>query len=74
MVTTGFNYSTNAQASYRFVEHWYGGGFLSANNSNNYNTVSAGFFFRYVFRAQHSPEGYPAGLFQIEGIRPLQIP
>ncbi len=74
MVTTGFNYSTNAQVSYRFAEHWFGGGFLSANNSNNYNTVGAGFFFRYVFRAQHSPEGYPAGLFQIDGIRPLQIP
>jgi hypothetical protein len=74
IVTTGFNYSTNAQASYRFADHWYGGGFLSANNSNNFNTVSAGFFFRYVFRAQHSAEGFPAGLFQIEGVRPLQIP
>jgi tetratricopeptide (TPR) repeat protein len=73
-VTTGFNYSTHAQASYRFAEHWYGGGFVLANNANNYNTVSAGFFFRFVFRAQHSPEGYPAGMFELDGIRPLQIP
>ena len=74
MVTTAFNYSTHAEASYRFAEHWYGGGFVLANNSNNYNTVAAGFFFRFVFRAQHSPEGYPAGMFHLDGIRPLQIP
>ncbi len=72
--TTAFNYSINGEASYRFAEHWYGGGFLFANNSNNYDNVVAGFFFRYVFRAQHSPEGYPAGLFRVDGLRPLQIP
>jgi hypothetical protein len=74
IVTTAFNYAIDAQASYRFADHWYGGGFLFANNSNNFNDVAAGFFFRYVFRAQHSPEGYPAGLFRVEGLRPLQIP
>jgi tetratricopeptide (TPR) repeat protein len=72
--TTAFNYSVSGEASYRFAEHWYGGGFLDSNNSNNYNNVTAGFFFRYVFRAQHSPEGYPAGLFRVDGLRPLQIP
>jgi cellulose synthase operon protein C len=72
--TTAFNYSIRGEASYRFAEHWYGGGFLFANNSNNYNNVVAGFFFRYVFRAQHSPEGFPAGLFRVDGLRPLQIP
>jgi len=72
--TTAFNYQAKAEASYRFAEHWYGGGFLSANNSNNFNDVSAAFFFRYVFRAQHSPEGYPAGLFRVDGLRSLQIP
>ena len=72
--TTSFNYSINGEASYRFAEHWYGGGFVFANNSNNYNNVVAGFFFRYVFRAQHSTEGYPAGLFRVDGLRPLQIP
>jgi hypothetical protein len=72
--TTTFNYSFNSQASYRFGAHWYGGGFVFANNARNFNSVSAGFFFRYVFRAQHSPEGYPAGLFTVDGLRPLQIP
>jgi hypothetical protein len=74
LVSTLFNYTANSEASYRFSDHWYGGGFVFANNSNNFNTVSAGFFFRYVFRPQHSPQGYPAGLFQIDGVRALQIP
>ena len=38
------------------------------------NAVSAGFFFRYVFSAQHSADGYPPGLFRLDGLRPLQIP
>jgi hypothetical protein len=74
IVSTLFNYTANSEVSWRFTDHWYGGGFVSANNSNNFNTVSAGFFFRYVFRAQHSTQGYPAGLFQIDGVRALQIP
>ena len=74
IVSMLFNYTFNAEASYRFTDHWYGGGFVLANNSNNFDTVSAGFFFRYVFRPQHSPQGYPAGLFQLDGIRALQIP
>jgi hypothetical protein len=73
-ITTLFNYGINAEASYRFADHWYGGGFVSSNNASNYNTVSAGFFFRYVFSAQHSTDGYPLGLFRVDGLRPLQIP
>jgi tetratricopeptide (TPR) repeat protein len=73
-VSTLFNYTFNSEVSYRFTDHWYGGGFALANNSNNFDTVSAGFFFRFVFRPQHSPQGYPAGLFQLDGIRALQIP
>jgi tetratricopeptide (TPR) repeat protein len=72
--TAQFNYSVDAEASYRFAEHWYGGGFVSSNNTSNYNAVSAGFFFRYVFSAQHSADGYPPGLFRLDGLRPLQIP
>lgn len=72
--TTSFSYAINSQMSYRFADHWYGGGFVAANNVNNYNSVSAGFFFRYVFRAQRSPDGYPAGMFLVDGLRPLQIP
>jgi hypothetical protein len=73
-ITTLFSYAINAEAAYRFADHWYGGGFVNGNNANNYNTVSAGFFFRYVFSAQHSTDGYPPGLFRVDGLRPLQIP
>jgi tetratricopeptide (TPR) repeat protein len=70
----GFNYDVNSEASYRFGEHWYLGGFVSANNSNNYNTVSGGFFFRYAMHRQHASEGYPTGLFPVDSFRPLRVP
>jgi hypothetical protein len=72
--STLFSYAVNAEASYRFADHWYGGGYLVASNTSNFSTVSAGFFFRYVFSAQHSAEGFPSGLFHLQGLRPLQIP
>jgi hypothetical protein len=72
--STLFNYSINAEAVYRFAAHWFGGGYLSANNTSNYGQVSAGFFFRYVFSAKRSDEGFPAGLFHLQGLRPIQIP
>jgi tetratricopeptide (TPR) repeat protein len=72
--STQFSYAFRSEASYRFGGHWYGGVFVFGDNSSNFDTVSAGFFFRYVFRSQHSREGYPAGLFQVDGLRPLQIP
>jgi tetratricopeptide (TPR) repeat protein len=71
---TGFNYNLNSEVSYRFGEHWYLGGFVSANNTNNYNTVTSGFFFRYAVRRQHASEGYPTGLFPVDGFRPLRVP
>ncbi len=74
LVTTAFNYSVDAETSYRFADHWYAGAFLSANNSDNYNAVSAGFFLRYAFRGQTYSEGRPTGLFPVQGLRPLQIP
>jgi len=71
---TGFNYAVNSEVSYRMGEHWYLGGFVSANNTNNYNSVTGGFFFRYALRKQHSSEGYPTGLFAVDGFRPLRVP
>jgi hypothetical protein len=73
-VNTNLNYAVNSEVSYRFGEHWYLGGFVSANNTDNYNTVSGGFFFRYALRRQHSSEGYPTGLFPVDGFRPLRVP
>ena len=71
---TGGNYSINAEGAYRIADHWFAGGFLSANNTNNYNTVTAGFFVRYLFRGQVASEDYPTGLFPVEGFRPLRVP
>ncbi len=71
---TGANYGFNSEAAYRITEHWYAGGFLSANNTNNYNTVTGGFFVRYLFRPQFGTDDYPTGLFPVEGFRPLRVP
>jgi hypothetical protein len=71
---TNVHYSVNSQISYRIGEHWYLGGFFSANNTNDYNSVTGGFSFRYAFRKQHSPQGYPTGQFPNAGFRPLQLP
>jgi len=71
---TGGNYSINTEGAYRIGDHWYAGGFLSANNTNNYNTVTAGFFVRYLFRPQIGSDDYPTGLFPVEGFRPLRVP
>ncbi len=71
---TGGNYGLNAEGAYRIAEHWYAGGFISANNTNNYNTVTGGFFVRYLFRPQIGADDYPTGLFPVEGFRPLRVP
>ena len=71
---TGLNYSINSEGSYRIADHWYAGGFLTGNNTNNYNTVSGGFFVRYLFKPQFPTEDYPTGLFPLDGFRPLRVP
>lgn len=71
---TGLNYSVNSEGSYRIADHWYVGGFLAGNNTNNYNTVSGGFFIRYLFKPQFPAEDYPTGLFTVDGFRPLRVP
>lgn len=71
---TGANYSVNSEGSYHITDHWYAGGFLAANNTNNYNTASGGFFIRYLFKPQVQTEEYPTGLFPVEGFRPLRVP
>ena len=71
---TGLNYSLNAEGSYRIADHWYVGGFGSANNSRNYNTVNGGFYVRYLFRQQVLDDNAPTGLFPVSGFRPLRVP
>ena len=72
--STGFNYSLDTNFAYRFSEHWFLNAFLSANNTNNYNSVTGGCGVRYMFRPQVASPEYPTGLFPIEGFRPLQVP
>ena len=71
---TGANYGFNAEGAYRITDHWFGGGYISANNTNNYNTITGGFFVRYLFRPQTVVDDYPTGLFPVEGFRPLRVP
>ena len=71
---TGANFNVNAEASYRVADHWYVGGALTANNTNNYNLVQPTVFLRYLFRQQYPTEDYPTGLFPTEGFRPLRVP
>ncbi len=71
---TGLNYALDSQGSYRIADHWYVGGFISANNTNNYKTASGGFFIRFLFKQQQPTEDYPTGLFPVTGFRPLRVP
>lgn len=71
---TGLNYALNSEGAYSVADHWYLGGFLSANNTYSYNTVSGGFFVRYLFKPQYPTEDYPTGLFPVSGFRPLRVP
>ena len=71
---TGLNYAITSEGAYRVADHWYVGGFINGNNTNNYNTVSGGFFVRYLFKPQPEVENGPTGLFPTSGFRPLRVP
>lgn len=71
---TGMNFSVDSELSYHVTDHWFVGGFISANNTNNYNTVQGGFFVKYLFRPQYETPQGPTGLFPVEGLRPLRVP
>ena len=72
--STAFTYAANSEVSYLFGRHWYIGGFAGGDNTRNFNDFSGGFFFRYVFRKQHEADGFPSGLFPVQGFRPVRIP
>jgi tetratricopeptide (TPR) repeat protein len=71
---TGANYGVNFEGSYHIAPNWYVGAFATGNNTNNFNTISGGFFVRYLFRPQYPTEEYPTGLFPVDGLRPLKVP
>jgi hypothetical protein len=72
--STAFTYAANSEVSYLFGRHWSIGGFAGGDNTRNFNDFSGGFFFRYVFRKQHEADGFPSGLFPVQGFRPVRIP
>jgi hypothetical protein len=72
--SVGPNYDLRAQAAYQISPHWFAGGFLGANNSRNYSAASAGFYVRFLFRAQPSTVTTPTGLFPTDGMRPFMVP
>jgi len=74
--STGLNFSFSTEVSYRASPHWIVGGFISANNTNNYDTVQGGFFGRYMFKPQYPTEDYPTGMFPVESteFRPFKVP
>jgi tetratricopeptide (TPR) repeat protein len=72
--SVGPNYDFRSQVAYQIGPHWFAGGFLSANNSRDYNAVSAGFSIHYMFRVQPSTAATPTGLFPTDGIRPFTVP
>jgi tetratricopeptide (TPR) repeat protein len=72
--SVGPNYDLRSQLAYQVSPHWFVGGFLSANNSRNYSSVSAGFTIRFLFRSQPSTVAGPTGLFPTDGIRPFSVP
>ena len=75
MTSVGGNYNFESEVSYAIAEHWYVGGYLTANNSRDYNSEKAGFFVRYLFRPQPMlEESGPTGLFPVQGLRPYQVP
>ena len=76
---TSMNFSFDSEVSYRVTEHWYVGGFISANNTNNYNTVRGGFFGHcsIVFKPPQYPTvDYPTRMFRVESteFRPMKVP
>ncbi len=74
LTSVGPNYNLRGNLSYQIGPHWFAGGYLSANNSRNYATVSAGFSIHYMFRSQPAAVLTPTGLFPNEGLRPFTVP
>jgi tetratricopeptide (TPR) repeat protein len=72
--SVGPNYDFRGQVAYQIGPHWFAGGYFSANNSRDYNNVSAGFSIHYMFRSQPSTVAGPTGLFPIDGLRPFRVP
>lgn len=77
LTSVGPNYDLRGQVAYALSDHWFVGGFATANNSRNYNNITAGFSVRYLFRSQPGTATGPTGLFLTDdqhAMRPLMVP
>lgn len=74
LTSVGPNYNLRGTVAYQISPHWFASGFLSANNSRNYASVSTGFSIHYLFRAQPSAVTAPTGMFPNDGFRPFTVP
>jgi len=72
--SVGPNYDFRTQVAYQISPHWFAGGYLSANNSRNYESVTTGFYIRFLFREQPSTVNGPTGIFPTDGLRPFTVP
>lgn len=72
--SVGPNYDLKGQMAYQISPHWFAGGFLTANNSRDYKSATAGFYIRYLFRSQPSTVTNPTGIFPSDGFRPFMVP
>ena len=69
------NYDFKGEVAWHLSDHWFAGGFLSLNNTRNYNSQIVGFFIRFTSRSQVEYEnGGPTGLYPWDGLRPYLAP
>jgi hypothetical protein len=68
------NYDFKGEVSYHLSDHWFAGGFLSLNNTRDYNSQVAGFFVRWMTKPQVESDAGPTGLYPWDGLRPYLAP
>ncbi|HEX4038173.1 MAG TPA: cellulose synthase subunit BcsC-related outer membrane protein [Acidobacteriaceae bacterium] len=68
------NYDLRSEISYHLSDHWFAGGFVSLNNTRDYNNQVVGFFVRLAIRPQVESEAGPSGLYPWDGLRPYRAP
>ena len=68
------NYDFHGQMAYHLSDHWFAGGFLSLNNTRNYNNQVVGFFVRWDSKQQTESDVGPTGLYPWDGLRPYLAP
>ncbi len=68
------NYDFHGEMAYHLTDHWFAGGFLSLNNTRDYNNQVVGFFVRWDSKQQSESDLGPTGLYPWDGLRPYLAP